>query len=550
MKKRYLALLLAALMTASLGAALPGDAALAEGRKERIVSLPEHPVNPAPPPTIVVEPPTRAAKPFTIECTQEPALGVQGSWTVTPNEGVEVAQYRFLMCIVSHVENGSTYLETLWKGNPSENTFSYTCHQVNTYYLYVYGLDEYGQEILNEQGQVKYRQYVSFGIEDDPEAETLDSRVQALAAQCLGEVSGDYEIALWLHDWITGHAYYDYSLQRYGAEDILFGGGDPDEGISIGGPGVCDSYSKLYEKLLQACGLESVRFTGGDHSWNAVNIGGSWCHIDTTWDDLGETTLLASGLETHDYFGINDEIALLDHVFTPGELCACDTLEYCYVYLHGTYHMWMFFALEDMDLKLAVGQHDFDAETQNKMVVRITDEEVIVVQGGQAIRYLNMGTALLNLENSEWTLCGRVAFPASFVYSSLTGYVHVTLDIDLAALDGYALTLIPGVIQIEESAFEGTCAYMKVILDDQIESVESRAFADCAWLAGAVIPPSCVSIAEDAFDGVPAGMIIACESGSYAEEYALAHGYAVQYTDVTTGPGEGEEEEEELPPDP
>lgn len=56
--------------------------------------------------------------------------------------------------------------------------------------------------------------------------------------------------------------------------------------------GVCADYSRLYQKMCESAGLESVVVTGlsrkltgrgDDHAWNAVKISGQWHLLDATW---------------------------------------------------------------------------------------------------------------------------------------------------------------------------------------------------------------------------------------------------------------------------
>lgn len=55
--------------------------------------------------------------------------------------------------------------------------------------------------------------------------------------------------------------------------------------------GVCADYSRLFQKMCESAGLESViiggdsrrRKGGGSHAWNAVKIDGRWLLLDATW---------------------------------------------------------------------------------------------------------------------------------------------------------------------------------------------------------------------------------------------------------------------------
>ncbi len=76
--------------------------------------------------------------------------------------------------------------------------------------------------------------------------------------------------------------------------------------------------------------------------------------------------------------------------------------------------------------------------------------------------------------------------------------------------------------EIGEEAFAG-CSEESVIVPDGCETIGARAFADSVSLRTITIPASVTSIAADAFDGC-ADLTIRTPKGSYASQYAAAHG--------------------------
>ena len=78
--------------------------------------------------------------------------------------------------------------------------------------------------------------------------------------------------------------------------------------------------------------------------------------------------------------------------------------------------------------------------------------------------------------------------------------------------------------EIEEEAFEGG-AFRCVRIGENVESIGSRAFADCGSLEYVIIPERTTYIAPDAFEGTSSLTIIG-ESGSYADQYAQAYGFS------------------------
>lgn len=60
----------------------------------------------------------------------------------------------------------------------------------------------------------------------------------------------------------------------------------PDELFSTG-QGVCQAYMLGIRAALNALGIENATVTSDkmNHTWNLVMLGGSWYHLDVTWDD-------------------------------------------------------------------------------------------------------------------------------------------------------------------------------------------------------------------------------------------------------------------------
>ncbi len=73
------------------------------------------------------------------------------------------------------------------------------------------------------------------------------------------------------------------------------------------------------------------------------------------------------------------------------------------------------------------------------------------------------------------------------------------------------------------------CAELEiVVIGGKVEEIGSAAFANCTSLETVVIPDSVTSISEDAFMDSNMEMVIYCNEGSYAEEYAIQNN--IKYT--------------------
>lgn len=108
-------------------------------------------------------------------------------------------------------------------------------------------------------------------------------------------------MALWLHDWTLDQLEYDHSLNWCSAESGL-----------TRHQGTCESYQRIYSKLLNAAGIANGRITGNGHTWNAVKIDGKWCQMDLTWDDTNNNWY-GDLDQRHLYFGLTDELMAIAH---------------------------------------------------------------------------------------------------------------------------------------------------------------------------------------------------------------------------------------------
>lgn len=75
---------------------------------------------------------------------------------------------------------------------------------------------------------------------------------------------------------------------------------------------------------------------------------------------------------------------------------------------------------------------------------------------------------------------------------------------------------------LEEEAFSG-CGFTSVKLNDGLETIGHKAFAECENMMQIDIPASVTTIAYDAFDENNPFLIIFCEEGSYAHLFAEFH---------------------------
>lgn len=132
----------------------------------------------------------------------------------------------------------------------------------------------------------------------------LYSAVESYIAS-LGGASETYNILLGLHDIIIEGAEYAYLADgitpstAHSAHNVL--------GVLLEGEGVCESYAKAYQLLLNYIGIENILvggYSGELHAWNLVQLDdGEWYWFDLTWDDQPSRMM---GV-VHNYFCVTDD---------------------------------------------------------------------------------------------------------------------------------------------------------------------------------------------------------------------------------------------------
>ena len=149
----------------------------------------------------------------------------------------------------------------------------------------------------------------------------MTARVEKLIrpAQKLSE----WEKEKYVHDFICENIRYDKLKKSYSHEII----GPLGQGV-----GVCEGIAKAVKVLLDALGVWCVIAICGNnpekgikyrHTWNIVKIGGTYYHLDATFDNtLGKHS--AAGQEIrYDYFNLDDSQIFRDHepLIAPAPHC-------------------------------------------------------------------------------------------------------------------------------------------------------------------------------------------------------------------------------------
>ena len=146
-------------------------------------------------------------------------------------------------------------------------TFDFTAS--GTYRIYFYFMDNDRNDPQNDKG-IYYPRTTAEVTVNDAARPSVTQIVNNAVDLCRQQTNGsEYDMALWLHDWTLDQLEYDHSLNWCSAESGL-----------TRHQGTCESYQRIYSKLLDAAGIANGRITGNGHIWNAVKIDGKWCQRD------------------------------------------------------------------------------------------------------------------------------------------------------------------------------------------------------------------------------------------------------------------------------
>ena len=114
----------------------------------------------------------------------------------------------------------------------------------------------------------------------------------------------NYQIALTFHDGIILSADYAYESDGVTPQDDAYAHNIL--GVFLYGEGVCESYTKAFQLLLNYCDVDNIYVAGyanENHAWNLVKMDdGEWYWFDLTWDDTPKHGL---GIK-YSYFCVND----------------------------------------------------------------------------------------------------------------------------------------------------------------------------------------------------------------------------------------------------
>ena len=250
---------------------------------------------------------TQSGVTFTVSWDDAPA-GTATTFHVTQANGSSQAKAR--MDVPTYWDGGGQESvcdpsRQAWSGYCSLGTaghdFTFDFTASGTYRINFYFMDNDRNDPQNDKG-IYYLRTTAEVTVNDAARPSVTQIVTNAVAKCRQETNGsEYDMALWLHDWTLDQLEYDHSLNYCSAESGL-----------TRHTGTCESYQRIYSKLLNAAGIANGRITGNGHTWNAVKIDGKWCQMDLTWDDTSDNWY-GDLDQRHLYFGLTDELMAIAH---------------------------------------------------------------------------------------------------------------------------------------------------------------------------------------------------------------------------------------------
>lgn len=252
--------------------------------------------------------------------------------------------------IIENVSRYSTSFEI--RGYPAElvaETYKNVVSEHPEFFWLTNGYKYTSASIGCIQVSVLFEPILTVAPEDIPE---MDSSFKAVLSDILSQVdasAGDYEKALFVHDYIAE------SCRYYSEFDALLpeNGGDLSScdqiyatafGCLVNHEAICSGYTAAYRLILTALGIPcgSVHGQAGDsdgtsgHIWNYVVLDGEGYFVDLTWDDAATKEQYCP--PDHCYFCVTGDEIFKSHSLDAGQTVPeCSSTKYNYHIFNSIY---------------------------------------------------------------------------------------------------------------------------------------------------------------------------------------------------------------------
>lgn len=203
-----------------------------------------------------------------------------------------------------------------------------------------YGLRSVIQFLEHAQGGLTENS-ISLAIQylyTDEQLEQTVEKADSIIKEIIAPEMTDYQKVLAVHNYVVKNTQYIgggiYGNEAYTAYGAL-----------VQGEAVCQGYTEAVNILLNRSGVYSMLVIGEGytfmdwrgHAWNIAKIGGSFYHIDATFDDLGvdESRIKSGKTWRYDYLNVTDSDILTDHYWDMNRYPRCNNTANNYYHVNG-----------------------------------------------------------------------------------------------------------------------------------------------------------------------------------------------------------------------
>lgn len=237
---------------------------------------------------------------------------------------------------------------------------------------------------------------------------SVDEKAKKIVKEIINSDMTDFEKELALHDYVVNNS--SYAIESLENNSVPI-----DErtayGVLVKGKGICSSYTKAMQKLLNLVGIENYYIKGyanGEaHAWNIVKIQGEFYHLDATFDD--PITVNGEKILSYDYFNLSDKDIWEDHSWDIYNYPECNYSTFSYENIKK---------MLDENIEI-----DLDKSTKNiKTIKDLPHNTVVIGNRGFNLEFIN------NFDN--WSLI------SDYLYNIESTYIK-TSDrwVDMSGLD-------------------------------------------------------------------------------------------------------------------
>lgn len=173
--------------------------------------------------------------------------------------------------------------------NPLISRFQYSYYDVNKKLLYI--------------------EYVEVDSVRSAKQEATRQAIRQVSSAIIKPGMSDWDKVFTINQWIIDHTTYNHEasnvLEQYdgyvdSSSYAAYFDANSAYGVFALGTVVCEGYAYAFDLLAEAAGLNSIVVTGNlidsrntgfsSHAWNKVQVNGSWVIVDSTNNDMGNTS--------------------------------------------------------------------------------------------------------------------------------------------------------------------------------------------------------------------------------------------------------------------